>query len=280
LSRGGKAEPVQDQVNSVRIGVGGWTYPPWRGLFYPRDLPQARELEFASRALTAIEINSTFYGSQKPANFRRWAEETPPDFVFSLKGPRFATHRKVLAEAAPSVDRFIGSGPTELKEKLGPILWQFPPYKKFEAEDFEAFLTLLPAEANGMKIRHALDVRHPSFAVPGFIALARRYGVAIAYTDAEKYPHVADVTADFVYARLQRAQEDMPTGYSPAALKKWSERARGWAAGGEPDDLPRLAKESARNQPREIFLFMINGAKERAPAAAMALIKELKKRGQ
>jgi uncharacterized protein YecE (DUF72 family) len=266
---------VQQAVNNIRIGVGGWTYPPWRGVFYPEGLPQARELEFASRALTAIEVNGTFYGSQKPSSFRRWADEVPEDFVFTLKGPRFATHRKVLAEAGGSVERFLGSGVTELKAKLGPILWQFPPYKKFEPEDFEAFLALLPASVEGQKIRHALDVRHPSFAAPAFIGLARKYGVAVNYTDAEKYPQISDVTADFVYARLQRAEEDVPSGYTPAALKKWAERAIVWAQGGEPDDLPRAGKVSAPETKREIFLFMINGAKVRAPAAAMALIKAL-----
>jgi uncharacterized protein YecE (DUF72 family) len=260
---------------AIRVGIGGWTYPPWRGVFYPDGLAQALELEFAAKALTAIEINGTFYGSQKPESFRRWAEEVPDGFVFSVKGPRFATHKKVLAEAGSSVERFFASGVAELKDKLGPILWQFPPFKKFESEDFEAFLELLPKEAGGRRIRHAVDVRHESFAVPGFVTLLRKYGVAVSYTDKEKYPPLADVTADFVYARLQRAEEDVPTGYHPAALKAWAKRAKEWAAGGAPRDLDTVSQEPVPKKERDVFVFMINGAKVRAPAAAVELIKKL-----
>src|SRR5580704_8917818 len=168
----------------IRVGIGGWVFAPWRGTFYPKGLAQARELAHASRCLTTIEINGTFYGAQKPASFRRWAEETPDDFVFSLKGPRFATHRPRLAEAGPSIDRFFASGVLELGEKLGPVLWQLPPNKAFEPEDFAAFLALLPQSLGGRAIRHAVEVRHKSFVAPEFVALMSKFSAAIALIDA------------------------------------------------------------------------------------------------
>lgn len=258
----------------IRVGIGGWTFEPWRGTFYPDGLAQARELEYASRQVTAIEINGTFYGSQKPASFRRWAEESPDGFVFSLKAPRFATNRKVLAEAGPSIEKFLESGVTELKSKLGPILWQFPPFKKFEPEDFSAFLALLPESHDGHALRHVLEVRHESFCAPDFIALARKHKAAVVVADSAKYPLIADVTGDFVYARLQQAAEAIPTGYSDADLDLWKERAQDWAQGGEARGLPLLA-EPAPKKPRDVFVYMINGAKIRAPAAAKALIERL-----
>ncbi len=259
----------------IRVGIGGWVYEPWRGVFYPKGLPHARELQHASRQLTSIEINSTFYRTQKPDSFRKWADETPDDFIFSLKGPQFASNRRVLAEAGPSIERFFASGVLELKSKLGPVFWQLAPHKRFEPADFEAFLKLLPPRVDGRPIRHAIEVRHESFVSPDFVALARAYSAAIVLVDSSKHPLIADVTSDFLYLRLQRTTEKMQTGYTPAAIDCWAKRAQAWAEGGAPADLPTLAKPAAR-KPRDVFVYMIAGAKVRAPAAAMALIEKLK----
>jgi uncharacterized protein YecE (DUF72 family) len=260
----------------IRVGIGGWVYEPWRGVFYPKGLPQAKELSHASRQLSSIEINGTFYGTQKPESFRRWAAETPDDFIFSLKGPRYATHRRVLAEARESIERFFASGVLELKAKLGPILWQFAPTKTFNEDDFAAFLALLPKRVDGQAVRHAVEVRHDSFVVPEFIELLRRHSVAVVLVESNKHPLLADVTSDFVYARLQRTSEEVKTGYSPAALDAWAKRARAWAAGKAPDDLSVLAKAAPKAASRDVFIYMISGAKVRAPAAAVALIERLK----
>jgi uncharacterized protein YecE (DUF72 family) len=263
-------------TSTIRVGIGGWVYEPWRGVFYPKGLTQARELSHASRNLTAIEVNGTFYGSQKPESFRRWAAETPDDFVFSLKGPRYATHRRVLAEGGESVERFFKSGVLELKAKLGPIVWQFAPTKAFDADDFAAFLALLPQSLDGRAIRHAVEVRHESFVTPDFIALLREHAVAPVLVDSDKHPLMADVTSDFVYARLQRTSETIETGYPPAALDGWAKRARAWADGKAPADLKPIAKPVGGKEPRDVFMFMISGAKVLNPAAAMALIERLK----
>jgi uncharacterized protein YecE (DUF72 family) len=260
----------------IRVGIGGWVFKPWRGVFYPEGLSQARELEHASRAVTTIEINGTFYGSQKPASFRRWAAESTDDFVFSLKGPRFTTHRRVLAEAGESIERFFGSGVTELKAKLGPIFWQFHPGKKFEPDDFAAFLALLPQRLDGRPLRHAVEVRHESFLVPEFIALLRKFSVAVVLVESDKHPLIADVTGDFVYARLQRTSEKEQTGYPLRALDAWAKRAQTFAEGGAPDDLATIAQPLPAPAKRDVFIYMISGAKVRAPAAAMALIERLK----
>ena len=260
----------------IRVGIGGWVFKPWRGEFYPEGLPQARELDYASRKLTAIEINGTFYSTQKPESFRKWAAETPDDFVFSLKAPRFATHRRVLAEAGESIERFFSSGVTELKGKLGPILWQFHPGKKFEPDDFGAFLALLPRRLDGKPIRHAVEVRHESFLAPAFIALLREFSVAPVLVESDKHPLIADVTSDFIYARLQRTSEKEKTGYSVRALDAWAKRAQTFADGGAPDDLATIAPASPEPARRDVFIYMISGAKVRAPAAAMALIERLK----
>lgn len=261
---------------TIRVGIGGWTFAPWRGSFYPAGLAQKRELEYASRQLTSIEINGTFYGSQKPESFIKWREETPDGFVFALKGPRFTTNRRVLAEAGPSVERFLNSGVLELRDKLGPINWQMAATKQLDLADFEAFLRLLPAEWGGRKIRHVVEVRHPSFVCADFVALLRQYGVAAVMADHDKYPGLFDPTAPFVYARLQRASEPEATGYSAAAITRWATRAQGWAAGKVPSDLPLIAP-AERKAPtsRDVFIYMINGFKPKAPAAAMALIKAL-----
>jgi uncharacterized protein YecE (DUF72 family) len=260
----------------IRVGIGGWVFKPWRGELYPPELPQARELEYASRRLSTIEINGTFYRTQTPASFRKWASETPDDFVFSVKAPRSATQRRVLAEASSSIERFVGSGITELGAKLGPILWQLHPSKKFDPDDVAAFLELLPASVNGHALRHVIEAKHTSFHDLSFVALARKRAAAIALIDADKYSPVADVTADFVYARLQRTSESVTTGYSPAMLDQWVKRAQAWAKGGAPDDLPTLGGKASKQAPRDVFIYMISGAKARNPAAAMALIERLK----
>jgi uncharacterized protein YecE (DUF72 family) len=263
-------------AGNIRVGIGGWTFEPWRGTFYPKDLPQKRELEYAGQHLTAIEINGTYYGSQKPESFARWRAETPEGFVFSVKGPRFATNRGKLAEAGSSIERFFASGVTKLKEKLGPINWQFLPTKKFDAEDFEAFLKLLPDKAGGLAIRHVVEVRHDSFRAPEFIALLRKYGVATVLTDKAEFPEIPDVTAPFVYLRLQRAAGKVATGYPPKELDIWAERARAWARGGAPNEpKPIAAPEKKPPKSRDVFIFMINGFKPKAPAAAMALIERI-----
>jgi uncharacterized protein YecE (DUF72 family) len=260
----------------IRAGIGGWTYEPWRGTFFPEGLAQKRELEFASRALTAIEVNGTYYSSQKPATFAGWAKTAPEGFVFALKASRFCTNRKILAEAGDSIAKFVGQGIVELGDKLGPILWQFMATKKFDLEDFGAFLKLLPAAQGGIALRHAIQVRHESFAVPAFVEMARSAGVAIVYADSATYPAIADVTGDFVYARLENAVEEEPTGYSSAELDRWTAAARTWADGGQPDGLPYFHETPPAKTQRETFIFFINGAKVRAPAGAMALIERLK----
>ena len=274
LAHGVKAV-AKSKSGTVRVGIGGWTYAPWRGTFYPKGLPHARELEHASRQLSAIEINGTFYRLQKPASFAKWRDETPEGFVFSVKAPRYATIRKVLAEAAPSIDLFVKSGLEELGEKLGPILWQFAPTKKFEPDDFEAFLKLLPPQIGARTARHVLEPRHESFLDKRFIALAKRYGCAIVFTDSEDHPRFGDVTADFVYARLVRSQPKVTTGYPAPALDAWAKVAKTFARGAEPAEFPRLGKAAKGAGARDVFVFFINGAKERAPAAASALLERL-----
>jgi uncharacterized protein YecE (DUF72 family) len=259
----------------IRVGVGGWTYEPWRGTFYPADLPQKRELEHASRQLTSIEINGTYYGAQKPASYIKWREETPDDFVFSLKAPRFAMNRTVLAEAGNSIARFFASGVAELKEKLGPINWQFLPTKKFEPADFEAFLKLLPQEAGGRPLRHVVEVRHESFGTPDFIALVRQYGIGVVIAGDSAYPQIADPTAPFVYARIMGTRAKDARGYSDAALDAWAARARAWASGSAAEGLSYVQPGGGDGKPRDVYLYVISGHKLHNPAAAAALIKRL-----
>jgi uncharacterized protein YecE (DUF72 family) len=257
----------------IRIGVGGWTYEPWRGAFYPEGLTQKRELEYASAKLTTIEINGTYYGSQKPESFAKWRDETPDDFVFSVKATRYATNRRILAEAQPTIERFFKSGVTELKSKLGPINWQFATTKRFDPDDFAAFLKLLPKSVDGLAIRHAVEVRNDSFKTPEFVALARAHGVAVVIAGDSEHPQIADPTAPFVYARIMGTTEAETAGYSTEALDQWARRAKTWAAGGSPRDLATIAPTMSDNVGRDVFLYVISGFKERNPAAAMALIE-------
>ena len=247
-------------TGDIHIGIGGWTYEPWRGVFYPDGLVQKRELEFASRALTSIEINGTYYSTFKPDSWMKWRDETPDGFVFAVKASRYCTNRKVLAGMGESMGRFLGQGLGALGDKLGPINWQFMATKKFEPEDFEAFLKLLPAEQDGVRLRHAVEVRHPSFDTQQFYDLAAKYGVAIVYAvgdESPDWPCIDQPTADFTYARLMSSREDEPTGLTAAELEAVAGQTRAWAERGE------------------VFAYFISGAKVRNPAAAQALIATL-----
>ncbi len=244
---------------AVRVGIGGWTFEPWRGVFYPDKLAHAKELGFASRAVTAIEVNGTYYSTFKPPTFAKWRDETPDGFVFSIKASRFCTNRKVLADAGESVERFVGQGLAELGGKLGPILWQFMPTKRFDPDDFAGFLKVLPRELDGRPLRHALEVRHACFACAEFTDMAREAGAAVVFADGEGRPVIDAPAEGFAYARLMDAREEVETGYDAPALDRWAQAARGWADGGA----------------RDVFVFMINGAKVRAPAAAQALLARL-----
>lgn len=243
---------------TIRVGVGGWTYEPWRGVFYPEGLAQKRELEYAARALTAIEINATYYGRQKPQSWRNWAAAVPEGFKFSVKASRYCTQRKVLAESGDSIRMFLEQGFIELGDRLGPINWQFADGKKFEYDDFARFLEFIPDIQDGVPLRHALEVRDASFDDPAFLDLARARNMAVVFADSYDFPHVEEQTADFTYARLQRAIDNVETGYDPEAMEGVAEQARLWAAGD-----------------RDVFIFFISGDKVRNPAAAQALIAAL-----
>jgi uncharacterized protein YecE (DUF72 family) len=266
---------MKNNAGRIRAGIGGWTYEPWDETFYPADLPKKNQLNYASRHVTAIEINGTFYRLQKPAVFAKWRDDAPDDFVFSIKAPRYLTYRKVLSTAIDSTPKFLGSGLSELQQKLGPILWQLPPSLHFDAEDIGQFLQALPSELDGLPLRHVLEVRHKTFMDPAYVELAKKHSVATVFAHTDEFPNLADVTADFVYARLRKAIATEPTGYSEADLQAWSERAQLWAAGGAPDDLPYVTNAKPPTKPRDVFIFFINGAKERAPAAAQHLLKLL-----
>lgn len=244
----------------IHVGVGGWTFEPWRDNFYPAGLPHSRELHYASRHLTAIEVNGTFYSTFKPPTFAKWRDETPEGFVFSLKANRFTTHRRDLATAGESVERFVGSGIAELGDKLGPLLWQFMPTKVFDAQQVDAFLSLLPREVQGRPLRHVLDVRHPSFACEAYLDVLAKHGATTVYTDSEKFPSIPHALSDLAYLRLMRSAADVPTGYAPAAIGEWVRGAREW---------------TGSSGAKEAFVFFINGAKERAPAAAMEFLRQL-----
>ena len=261
-------------AGTVRCGVGGWVYEPWRETFFPKGLAKTKELHHASRQLGTIEINGTFYRTQTPATFRKWADATPDGFVFSVKASRYCVNRKDLAEGGESITRFLGSGLTEMGSRLGPILWQLAGTKKFVPAEIEGFLGLLPKVQDGVTLRHVIEARHESFVVPEFVAMARRRGVAIVLAISDDYPLIADPTADFCYLRLQTTSADEPAGYDAATVAIWRERclalAEGWAAPGLP-----LVGEAPTEVPRDCFVYMIAGAKERNPAAAMALAAAL-----
>jgi uncharacterized protein YecE (DUF72 family) len=244
-------------AGKIYVGVGGWTFEPWRGTFYPEDLTHKRELEYASRKLTSIEINGTYYSSFKPASWAKWRADTPDGFVFALKASRFCTNRRVLAEAGESIERYVSQGLVELGDRLGPVNWQFMATKKFDPEDFEAFLKLLPSKAGKLPLRHALEVRHASFKDPRFYDLARKYKAAIVYAQDEDFPEIDEPTTDFTYARLMGSVENLKAGYKPDELDKWAKRAKDWAKRGD------------------VFLYFISGAKVRNPTAAQALIERL-----
>jgi uncharacterized protein YecE (DUF72 family) len=242
----------------IRIGIGGWTYPPWRGTFYPPDLPQKRELEYASSHLGAIEINATFYGRQSPQSWERWRDTVPDGFQFAIKGSRFCVMRSNLAEGAEGIGNFFAQGFAVLGPKLGPILWQFHPRRQFAPDDIASFIQLLPEELDGIALRHVIEPRHESFRDDRFYKLCRARNVAIVFADSDEYPCVEADTANFTYARLQCMNEDNSTGYSEEKLDEFAERAKRWADG------------------RDAYIFMINGAKVRAPAAALALQERLR----
>lgn len=245
-------------TNRIRVGVGGWTFEPWRNNFYPAGLPHSRELQYASRQLSAIEVNGTFYSTFKPATFAKWRDETPEGFVFALKAHRFTTHRRELAGAGDGIARFIGSGLAELGAKLGPILWQLMPTTPFRPADLDAFLALLPREVQGLPLRHVLDVRHASFACEQYLDLLHRHGCTTVYTDAPQFPRIPHARSELAYLRLMRSEADCATGYPREALQTWAQGASEWVAMGEKN---------------EAFVFFINGAKERAPAAAQAFLQ-------
>jgi uncharacterized protein YecE (DUF72 family) len=287
------------KTSSVRIGISGWTYAPWRGVFYPAGLTQKRELTFASTQFRSIEINGTFYALQRPETFGRWAEETPEDFVFAVKAPRFITHMRRLQDVEKPLANFLASGLLRLGKKLGPILWQFPPSQAFDAELFEAFFVLLPhdteaaaaiahrhesrmdgrcwVETDAVRmIRHAVEIRHESFVTAEFIALLRRYRIALVCADTVEWPRLMDLTADFVYCRLHGSEELYASGYGPAALDGWARRVRAWRSGREPRDAERVLEPAPHPAAsRDVFVYFDNDRKIRAPADAAALATRL-----
>ena len=265
-------------AGAIRVGVGGWDFDPWRETFYPAGLARAKQLDHASRRLTAIEINATYYKLQSPALFERWAKAVPDGFKFAVKASRFCSTRRVLAEGGEGIERFCGQGLTALGDRLGPILWQFMATKKFEPDDFAAFLKLLPRKQDGVPLHHAIEVRHESFRDPAFVAMCRAAGVAIVFGDGEGFPLVPDISGGLVYARLMRAEAALEQGYKAQTLDKWAGVARQWAAGESPAGFPYLA-EPAPVEPRETYVFFIASAKERNPAAAVALIERLRSAG-
>ncbi len=262
----------------ILVGIGGWSFAPWRGSFYPHKLAQARELEHASRQVTSIEINATFYGSQKPASFAKWRDAVPEGFVFSVKAPRVATNRRNLAESVPSIERFVASGIAELGDRLGPLLWQFPASRKFEPEVMDGFLHSLPRTVQGITLRHVVETQHESFRDPAYMALLQRHGVAHAVVDSDKHPLLGDQTAGFSYARLQRNQASSREGYDGAALDLWASRARSWWSGNATDlplAAPALTTAPGAPGARSCHVYFISGDKVRAPDSARALLARL-----
>jgi uncharacterized protein YecE (DUF72 family) len=285
----------------IRIGISGWNYKGWRGVFYPPDLPHRRELEFASRQFNSIEINGSFYSLQRPSSYQRWYDGTPPDFVFSVKGGRFITHMKRLRDVEIPLANFFASGVLCLREKLGPILWQFPPMFHWNEDKFQNFFTLLPnntARAAKLakkhndklkgrafartdecrRIRYAIEIRHKSFMVPEFFALLRKHGMAFVFSDAAaKWPYAEDLTADFVYCRLHGAEKLYSSGYNDRAIKKWAARIRKWREGSQPRDATLVTphRDAAEGR-RDIYIYFDNDAKVHAPFDAKRLAKRLR----
>jgi len=243
----------------IRIGIGGWTYPPWRGVFYPDKMPQRQELEYASSRLGVIEINATFYGRQSPKSWEAWDNTVPDGFQFAVKGSRFCVMRSNLCEGAEGISNFFAQGFAALGPKLGPIMWQFAPRRKFDRDDIAGFIDLLPETLEGRPVRHAIEPRHESFNDDRFFDLCRARNIAVALDDSEDYPAIDADTADFTYARLQRMREEVPTGYDEASLDGFADQAR-----------------QSQKDGRDAYIFMINGAKVRAPAAALALQERLR----
>ena len=270
------SETTSKKSGKIHIGIGGWTFAPWRGVFYPEKLTQAKELEYAASKLTSIEINGTYYGSQKPETWRKWAREVPDGFVFSVKGSRFTTNRKVLAEAGDSIKRFYDQGIMELGDHLGPVLWQFAPTKKFDEADFGKFLELLPRTARGTHAAPCGRGAARQFWRARFHRAAAPFEMPVVFAEHGQYPAIADVTGDFVYARLQKGNDEIKTCYPPKQLDAWAKRFQLWADGGEPDDLPRVDPAKPKKTPRDVFAYVIHEGKVRAPAGAMELIERVK----
>ncbi|MBV0892337.1 DUF72 domain-containing protein [Paracoccus sp. Z118] len=263
------------QVPRIRVGVGGWTYEPWDESFYPAGLRKKDQLSYAANQLDAIEINGTFYRTQKPETFQNWHDAAPEGFVFAVKAPRYAVQKRVLAEAGESISRFAESGLERLGDRLGPILWQLAPTKKYDPEDFAAFLDLLPARAGDLPLRHAVELRHPSFACAEAVDACRARNVAIVLAGDSEHPLIADQTADFSYLRIMGTAEGPEAGYAPADLDRWAGRARVLAGGRQPGDLPAITRPLGDGRARDVFLFVISGYKVMNPAAAKALMARL-----
>ena len=261
---------------SLHVGTSGWAYREWQPAFYPPGLPQARYLSHYAGRLTACEINATHYRLQSPKSFKSWAAAAPEGFVFSVKGPRLVTNQKALAETGSFIKRFFASGLAELGDKLGPVLWQFAPFKRFERDDLARFLDLLPRELDGRALHHAIEPRHASFGTPEFVTLLRDAGASVVFTDADTWPNIGDVTGDIIYARLQQGDDRLNAAYPPKELDAWAGRAQLWAKGGAPGDLPLIDPAHApAAKPRDVFIYFIHEGKLRAPAAAVALIERL-----
>ena len=262
-------------VDGIRIGVGGWTYAPWRHSFYPAGLVGRRELEYASRRFSTIEINGTFYGARRADEYRQWRDQTPPGFVFSVKAPQHITQRGPLARCGKAAWAFLNGGLAELGDRLGPVLWHMPPSRVFEPDDLAAFLDLLPRTLDGRPLRHVIEPSHPSFVDTRYVEVARSFGAGTVITDAPEQPAIADVTGRVVYVRLMRSRVDLAEGYTAEEIATWLDRARALSAGGEPDGLPRIAEPVAPLTDREVYVYFIGGAKQRNPAAAMSMISRL-----
>lgn len=263
------------QSGRIRCGIGGWTFEPWRGVFYPKGLKHAAELEYASRQLTAIEINGTYYSSFKPDSWAKWRAATPDGFKFAVKASRFCVNRRKLTDAAPSIQMFLGQGLTELGDRLGPVLWQFMATKKFDYDDFAGFFDLLPDKLGSLPLKHVIEVRNGTFCDPKFVGLCRERGVTICVSENENYPIIPDVTGDLVYLRLLSASDDVPTGYGAEDLDLWAGRFKAYAEGRVPGDFQPIDRTGPPETPRDVYAFVIHEGKVRAPAAAMEFIKRV-----